>query len=131
MLIVSAAVMLFLGWSALAHISEISRAYGEDVPASETRVVQHLDGGQVKEIRVAERQLVQAGDILFVIDGLGAGQDLGELTARQDGARAADRAAACLPRRPPPGFLGDQCRRGLEGPRARRLQQHARRAQRA
>ena len=83
MLIVSAAVMGFIVWASLAHISEVSRAYGEVVPASSARVVQHLDGGMVKEIDVAERQLVKQGDVMFVIDGTGAGEDVGELTARQ------------------------------------------------
>ena len=83
MLIVSAAVMGFIVWASLAHISEVSRAYGEIVPASSARVVQHLDGGMVKEIDVVEHQLVQEGDLMFVVDGTGASEDVGELQTRQ------------------------------------------------
>lgn len=83
MIIISAAVMVFLTWSSFAHISEVSRAYGEIVPASSTRVVQHLDGGQVEAINVTEHQLIRKGDVLFVIDGMGAGEDLAEIKAHQ------------------------------------------------
>lgn len=102
MLIVSGAVMAFIAWSALSEISEVSRAFGEIVPASSTRVVQHLDGGQVKEILAAEHQRVQEGDLLFVMDGIGAGQDLGELQARQNAlALQLERLHAFLDQRAP------------------------------
>lgn len=83
MLVVAGAVLLFVVWASVASISEVSRAYGEIVPSSSTRVVQHLDGGQVRMIAVTEHQLVREGDLLFVVDGLGAGEDLDELKAHQ------------------------------------------------
>lgn len=102
MLTVSFVVMAFILWSVFAHVSEVSRAYGAIEPKSLMRVVQHMDGGIVKDILVSERQLVKAGDVLLRLDGTGASQDAGELLARQSAlALQIERLHAVLERRKP------------------------------
>lgn len=76
MTIISAAIAAFLGWSAVANINEIARTPGEVVPQGYQQVVQHLEGGIVKEIAVHEGDAVDKGDVLLVLDGSGAREDL-------------------------------------------------------
>ncbi len=83
MLAISAAVLAFVVWAALAHVDELARATGEIVPLGYVQAVQHLEGGIVKSILVAERQPVRKGDILMELSGIGTEQDLAEAQARQ------------------------------------------------
>lgn len=83
MLAITAAIMvLFFIWAGLANVTEVARAPGEIIPSGEIKVVQHLDGGVVKEIAVEEQMLVQAGQVLLHIDGTQARADLHQMEAR-------------------------------------------------
>lgn len=57
----------FVAWSAMASIDQHVRATGKVVPAGNARTVQHLEGGIVMQILVAEGDEVSAGDALFQI----------------------------------------------------------------
>ncbi len=76
MTMLSILVFIFIGWMSIFKIEEITQASGEVVPSGFTRIVQHYDGGIVKEIMVREGSLVKEGDILLKLDGVGAQEEL-------------------------------------------------------
>jgi epimerase transport system membrane fusion protein len=55
-------------WSAFAPINGAVHAMGAITVKSYKKVVQHLEGGIVREIRVQNGAMVNAGDVLLVID---------------------------------------------------------------
>ncbi|WP_420402499.1 HlyD family type I secretion periplasmic adaptor subunit [Nisaea sp.] len=62
--------ILFGGWSVVAPLASAVRAPGKLQVVSEAQVVQHFEGGIVKEILVQEGQRVQKGDVLLRLDPL-------------------------------------------------------------
>ncbi|MFC0266602.1 HlyD family type I secretion periplasmic adaptor subunit [Kushneria aurantia] len=56
-------------WAALAHLSVAVVASGTVSVESFKRTVQHLEGGIVSQINVADGDHVEAGDVLLVLDG--------------------------------------------------------------
>lgn len=60
--------VLLLGWSALAPLQSAVVANGRLVAASQNKIVQHLDGGLVERILVADGHLVEAGQPLLRLD---------------------------------------------------------------
>lgn len=73
---VSCAILGFIVWSAFTNINEMARAPGEVVPQGYQQVVQHLEGGIVREISVKEGQIVKKDQLLLTLDGAGAAEDL-------------------------------------------------------
>lgn len=61
-------VALFLGWSLVAELEQISRAPGQVIPAGRVQVVQSSDGGVITEILVREGDKVQKGQVLVRLD---------------------------------------------------------------
>ncbi|MDB5491402.1 MAG: type secretion rane fusion, HlyD family protein [Micavibrio sp.] len=74
---VSLTVVAFLGWASVTSINEITRGPGEVIPQGFQQIVQHLEGGLVREIRVTEGDVVDKGQVLMVLDGAGTQEDLG------------------------------------------------------
>jgi adhesin transport system membrane fusion protein len=70
------AVLAFIAWAAFTNINEVARAPGEVVPRGFQQVVQHFDGGIVEAIHVTEGSMIDQGDVLVVLDGVGAEEDL-------------------------------------------------------
>lgn len=60
--------VVLLGWAVLAPLMSAVVASGQVVVASHNKVVQHLDGGRVKEILVKEGDIVNEGDVLLRLD---------------------------------------------------------------
>lgn len=87
LMLVAAAVIFFLIWAALTSLKEVARAPGEIIPSGDIKVVQHLDGGIISEILVAEGQLVEQGQLLLKVAASKATSELGQMTARLDGLR--------------------------------------------
>src|SRR6478609_5484466 len=56
------------GWAALAPLDSAVTAHGVLSVDSNRKTVQHLEGGIVRKILVAEGQHVKAGQILFELD---------------------------------------------------------------
>ncbi|MEZ5936500.1 MAG: HlyD family type I secretion periplasmic adaptor subunit [Alphaproteobacteria bacterium] len=83
LLTISIAILVFIGWSAQATISEMSRAPGEVVPEGSQRTVQHLEGGRVAEILVRNGQIVDKDQALMVLDGSGVEEDLERARSKQ------------------------------------------------
>lgn len=80
--LMAVAVTLFFLWAGLTHITEVARAPGEIITIGKPKVVQHLDGGMIKEIMVEERSLVQEGQELLRLDGSQAIANLNQSETR-------------------------------------------------
>lgn len=76
MLTGSAVVLMVLVWSGFAQLNELARTSGTIEPVGNVRIVQHLDGGIVKQIHVAEGQRVARGDLLVSLAGGNLQNDL-------------------------------------------------------
>ncbi len=55
----------FGGWAALAPLDSAAIAQGQVAVSSDKKPIQHLEGGMLREVLVAETQRVEAGQILF------------------------------------------------------------------
>ncbi len=62
------ALALFVMWTAVALVDEITKGEGKVIPSSQIQVLQSLDGGIVVEINVKEGQIVDAGQVLLRVD---------------------------------------------------------------
>lgn len=83
MMMVSLAILAFIGWSAFTNINEVARAPGEVVPHGYQQIVQHLEGGIVKSIEVSEGQIAEKGQVLLRLDGAGLQNDLNRAKDKQ------------------------------------------------
>jgi len=72
-------------WANFALLDEVAVAMGEVVPQGKVKVVQHLEGGIIEEIHVAEGDMVRPGDPLVQLDLATSGVNRNELLARLDG----------------------------------------------
>lgn len=91
LLTAGALVVFAVGWSAIAELNVTSVAPGEVVPLSYVQSVQHLEGGIVREILVAEGDRVTENQPLVELDRTKTGSDAGELRVRL-ASLAADKA---------------------------------------
>lgn len=71
-------------WANFATLDEVAIATGEVVPAGRIKVVQHLEGGIIQEIYVAEGDTVREGQPLMLLDLASAGTNREELQVRMD-----------------------------------------------
>jgi membrane fusion protein, adhesin transport system len=83
MVMVSAA--LFLGWATVAGLEEVATASGEVVPEGKVKVIQHLEGGVVREIYVNDGVEVHEGSSLLQLDLSASSINRDELQVRLDG----------------------------------------------
>jgi adhesin transport system membrane fusion protein len=71
-------------WSYFAELDEVAVAMGEVVPQGKIKVVQHLEGGIIQELFVAEGDTVKEGDNLLTLDLASSGTNKEELQVRLD-----------------------------------------------
>ncbi|MEO5374092.1 MAG: HlyD family type I secretion periplasmic adaptor subunit [Alphaproteobacteria bacterium] len=83
--LVMMAMAALLMWSRVAKLDEVAIAEGEVVPAGQVKVVQHLEGGIIREIFVSEGSTVKAGDPLMLLDLSATSLNRDELQVRLDG----------------------------------------------
>lgn len=72
-----------LVWAAHTEVVQVAQAPGEIVPAGSVQLVQHLEGGIVKSIRVHEGDIVEAGQALVELDRTAALAELDQMRARE------------------------------------------------
>ncbi len=81
--VISVTVCAFIGWAAFTNVNEVARVPGEVVPLGPQQIVQHLEGGIIKDIGVEEGALVDAGAVMMRLSGSGFNEDLGQVEERQ------------------------------------------------
>lgn len=100
--VISALVVAFLVWASFMTMQEVAVTYGAVVPKSPVHAVQHLEGGIIRAVLVEERQMVEAGEPLTMLDPVQAEADLEQTRAREIGLRLrAERLRAFAERREP------------------------------
>ncbi|MFW2365517.1 MAG: HlyD family type I secretion periplasmic adaptor subunit [Desulforhopalus sp.] len=72
----------FVYWATAAELDIVSIAPGRVVPLGRIKEVQHLEGGIIQEILVAEGDAVKEGDTLLVLQGVSSDASVGELQVR-------------------------------------------------
>ena len=78
----------FVGWAVSAPLDSAVVASGVVGVEGSRQIVQHLEGGIVKQIDVRDGQLVQKGDLLFVLDDTSQRATLAALTTEMSTLRA-------------------------------------------
>jgi len=81
--IVSLVVAAFIVWAAFMRIDEVAVTFGSAVPSRSVQVVQHLEGGIVRDILVEDRAMVEAGQVLVRLDPVQAGAELEQAQSRR------------------------------------------------
>jgi HlyD family secretion protein/adhesin transport system membrane fusion protein len=62
---IMAFMAVFIVWSIFSEVDEVVRGDGKVIPSSQTKVIQHLEGGIVDSIYVKEGQNVKKGDPIY------------------------------------------------------------------
>jgi HlyD family secretion protein/adhesin transport system membrane fusion protein len=85
LLTIAGLFVAFVAWAAVVRIDEVATAPGQVVPSGTVKLVQHLEGGVVSDVKVVENQRVREGDVLMTFDPAAAGSELGQMVARYVG----------------------------------------------
>ena len=81
-LLVIALIVAAVYWSHLVEIKSVAKTIGKITPTGYERVVQHLEGGIVRDIRVRNGDLVKGGDVLMQFDETLRLAELDQIRAR-------------------------------------------------
>ena len=82
--IIMALISGFAGWAAVAQLDEVSVAAGEVIPIAKLKVVQHLEGGIIQRLDVAEGARVTKDQVLMQLTLGGASASREELQVQLD-----------------------------------------------
>ena len=77
--IIALILISFVVWASITPIKEISKGMGDIIPTGKVQVVQHPEGGIVKQILVKENQEVSQNTSLILMDGRQNFADLNQL----------------------------------------------------
>lgn len=80
-LLVCFMVFVFLVWAASFSIDEVAVGQGRVIPSSKTQLVQSVQGGRLIEIMAKEGEIVEAGQLLAVLDTTQFDSELAEVQA--------------------------------------------------
>jgi hypothetical protein len=99
--------LIFFPWAALTPITQVVNASGEVVPEGDVSVIQHLEGGIVAKVHVADGEEVRKGQVLLELNPILVGseyeateQQLKNLLLQQQQLQAAIRGDRVLPLTP-------------------------------
>lgn len=67
-IIIGLGILGFLFWASQTEIDEVTSGDGRVIPSRQNQIVQHLEGGIVREILVAEGDIVRPGQVLLRIE---------------------------------------------------------------
>ncbi|MBL4748037.1 MAG: HlyD family type I secretion periplasmic adaptor subunit [Magnetovibrio sp.] len=81
---VMALIILSIVWANFSKLDEVAVSQGNVIPLGKSKVIQHLEGGIVKEIFIKEGDLVYAGKTLMQLDLGSSGANIQELQVRLD-----------------------------------------------
>ncbi len=82
LVVLVAAVLLFVVWASVFEIDEVARADGEVITGSRIQVIQSVDGGVLSELLVREGDRVAPGQVLARLDQTRFASTVGEIQAR-------------------------------------------------
>jgi adhesin transport system membrane fusion protein len=82
---VAALLVLFTVWAGMVRIEELAVAPGQVVPSGKVKVVQHLEGGVVARLLIAEGERVEPDQVLVVMDAAQAMAEWEQMKAREAG----------------------------------------------
>ena len=74
---------VLLGWAAVAPLESAAVAPGVASVKGESKTIQHLEGGIIRDIRVREGERVTEGQVLVVLEGVEARSELEALASRR------------------------------------------------
>ena len=66
--LIAALFVCILLWASFSSLDEVVVGEGKVVPSSSVQTIQSLEGGIIREIRVAEGQYVKQDEVLLVLD---------------------------------------------------------------
>lgn len=61
-------IVVFVIWAYNSPLEEVTRGQGSVIPSSRDQIVQSIDPGIIREMRVKEGEIVEKGQILLVLD---------------------------------------------------------------
>ena len=76
---VMAVLMAAVVWATVSRVDVVAVARGKVIPSGHSKVVQPLDGGIIRAIRVREGQAVRRGQVLVELDPTASDADLSRL----------------------------------------------------
>ncbi|MBL4693505.1 MAG: HlyD family type I secretion periplasmic adaptor subunit [Magnetovibrio sp.] len=77
-------MVLAVTWANFSKLDEVAVSQGNVIPLGKSKIIQHLEGGIVKEIFIKEGDLVKAGKVLMQLDLGSSGANIQELQVRLD-----------------------------------------------
>jgi HlyD family secretion protein/adhesin transport system membrane fusion protein len=81
--VAAAVVAVFVAWTAVTHVPEVAIAQGAVATADPVAPVQHLEGGIIEAVLVADGEAVRAGQPLLRFAAVGAQAELDQLRVRE------------------------------------------------
>ena len=81
-------LVVFVIWAYNSTVEEVTRGQGSVIPTSREQIVQSLDPGTIKEMRVKEGDVVEKGQILLMLDDTRSAAILRESEAKVDNLEA-------------------------------------------
>lgn len=88
--LIAIGLVCFFIWSYLFKLDEVSSGPGKVIASSKEQVIQSLEGGVLKKLNVKEGQLVEAHEVLAMIDPIRMQSSVGEAQAKLKAARATE-----------------------------------------
>lgn len=77
-----ATVLAFFAWASVGTLDVVATAFGEVVPSSQVKTVQHLEGGIVQDIKVSTGERVAKDQELIVLEPVRIGSEIEEVRVR-------------------------------------------------
>lgn len=75
-------LLLFFVWASNFELDEVTVGVGKVVPSSHEQIIQSLEGGILKELKVHEGDVVEAGQVLALLDPTQIDSGVQESTSR-------------------------------------------------
>lgn len=75
-------IIVAVAWSFIGQVDQVVTAPGKVIPHDKVKIIQHLEGGIVKQVIARENSAVKAGDALVEIDLATSGINRAEMVAR-------------------------------------------------
>ena len=104
-------MIIMMAWSVFAQLDEVTVTNGEVVPEGKVKVIQHLEGGIIREIHVQEGQMVKESAPLVQLDLAVTSINRDELQVRIDGLVLARARLLAEATGQPLAFPADESRR--------------------